>query len=198
MELKQYEEKVILEYFNNDDNHQYIHAIEVMNMALDINNIINLGINKSNIIIAAITHDAFKYKGKEHPDYAYKFILDNATLIKKEYKIENNDINLIAMACLQHHSHYIQNFNSPLAELINLANRIVNKEFDSTLMTLYNNASKEKCLIFYEAIFDVYREADFLFFQSQELYPEVFKAYNSTPKKLIVEFLINYFKANLL
>ena len=102
------------------------------------------------------------------------------------------------MACLQHHSHYIQNFNSPLAELINLANRIVNKEFDSTLMTLYNNASKEKCLIFYEAIFDVYREADFLFFQSQELYPEVFKAYNSTPKKLIVEFLINYFKANLL
>lgn len=192
VELKQYEEKVIFKHFDNDNDHQYIHGIEVMNMANDIKDVLKLDISRVLIFLAAISHDVEANKGESHHEEAYKFVKDNADLIMEEYRLEEGEVNLVAMACLQHKRNFDKNFHSGLSELIFVANKMVSGGYDSFLLKSYLNAVTEEHRSHQEVVLYLFEKFDELFFHKQKRFPVLYEHYLKAEKKRKVNLLSKY------
>jgi len=111
-------------YDKNDEAHKIDHADDVCNNALDINERLNLKIDKKEIILAAYIHDIFTGEDRKlHNKLAHDYVLLNTDdIFLKE--LDQITRNRIAIAVYEHRSSLqIVNFSGELAELIATADK---------------------------------------------------------------------------
>lgn len=110
-------------YYNDvDEGHNMKHVVNVMETALEINNVLNLTNRTDLIMIATIAHDMFSYTHRDkHHEKAYEFIMDIKYGMFKD--ISDDDRYIIARAVLEHRGSYKGEFYSSISELISAADR---------------------------------------------------------------------------
>lgn len=112
--------------YDADSEHGSEHVHDVMRLGININVDLDLGIDKKEIIVAALTHDMFSSTHrKEHHTKAQEWVSEN--LLKAnplfERMLDEEAVKRVAHAVGEHRGSYKGEFYSPLSELISSADR---------------------------------------------------------------------------
>ena len=90
---------ILEENYNQDDGHGLDHVMGVVQRALRGNNILNLGLNPKEIIVAGLFHDIFSKSNREnHHVKGYVFIINSRDL----EVFKDIDVVRVARAILEH------------------------------------------------------------------------------------------------
>ena len=128
--------KPILErFYSNSEGHGLKHVADVMYRALHYNEILSLGLNKREIVLASLLHDM--YSGTNRKNH---HILGHDYVMHSTHKVfDGVNKERVAKAILEHRASYTGEYSSLLSELISSADRgepdlteIVNRCYIST------------------------------------------------------------------
>lgn len=123
---KEIREKVLVYYNQNTPGHRWHHAVDVTNIALAMNERLNLCIRKKDIVAAALLHDVMEFKGrKEHHKEAMAWLgIGDAENWFNDLCIDHKlSFVGILLAVYEHRASYNGFYSSPLSELISSADR---------------------------------------------------------------------------
>lgn len=112
--------KPILEsFYNNSIGHGMDHVKNVMYRALYYNEILELNLNKKEIILASLLHDMFSESSrKTHHILGHEYVMNS-----KNKVFDDIDKERVAKAILEHRASYTGEYSSLLSELISSADR---------------------------------------------------------------------------
>ena len=108
-------------YKNNDKAHDIHHADEVCNLAIELNEISGYGIDEKLIMAAAYFHDIYSAYRVTHHTEAHKYVLSVPNVLKGTF--DQEEIGMIAKACLEHRDSWTGGFSTKLSEIISMADR---------------------------------------------------------------------------
>ena len=123
-------------YEENDDAHTIVHADNVCNLALNLNNNIDIKL----IILASYIHDIFNENRKIHHELAYKYVLSTQDKFLK--KLSSKELKLVAHAVLEHRASFKGEFYSILSEIISSADRGIPSLKNITIRSMQFNKAK--------------------------------------------------------
>ena len=109
------------EYLLNDPAHHIGHVIDVCDLALEINEKMDLGLNKMIIVGAAITHDIFTRYRNIHHVMVRDWLLEANEPWMRHFSAEERQ--LMAHAAGEHRASYKGEFTSIYSELLSSADR---------------------------------------------------------------------------
>ena len=112
--------KPILEsFYNNSEGHGIKHVTDVMYRALHYNEILNLKLNKREIILASLLHDMYSESNrKTHHILGHDYVMYSLHEV-----FDGIDKERVAKAILEHRASYTGEYSSLLSELISSADR---------------------------------------------------------------------------
>lgn len=123
---KEIREKVLSYYNQNTPGHRWHHAVDVMNIALKMNERLNLNIKKKDIVASALLHDVMESKGrKEHHKEAIAWLaIGDGEKWFYDLCIEHKlSFSGVLLAVYEHRASYNGFHSIPLSELISSADR---------------------------------------------------------------------------
>lgn len=172
-------------YELNSDSHGYKHLDEVYELAIKMNEKLDLKIPTKIIAIATYTHDMFSsINRKYHHELAYRYILDSNVYFLNN--IEHNDRVLIAYAVREHRASYTGEYKSILSELLSAADRgipdIKTTVYRSYLFTKENNPDAGELTIY--SLVEKHMKDKF----SNKGYARYNNVYNSYFKDELIEY----------
>jgi len=122
MVTKQEIRNFVLPFYNeNDLAHQINHADLVCDLALKLNDTLEIKEEVNLVLLAAYFHDLFAKDRKKHHELSYQYVMETKKDIISFLSAE--DRKKVAMACLQHRSSFHDDFYSPLSEIVSSADR---------------------------------------------------------------------------
>lgn len=105
----------------NDPAHREAHFKDVQHTAWMINEKLNLGYDKTLIMLAAYFHDLFAWSRHNHHEMSAHFI--KTTDFEPIVQLSSVDRAMLAAACAEHRASFKGGFSCEFAELINSADR---------------------------------------------------------------------------
>ena len=108
-------------YKENDLAHQIGHADEVCDLALKLNETLEVKEEVKLVMLAAYFHDIFAKDREVHHELSYTFVSETEEEIIAV--LSDEERKKVAMACLEHRSSFHDAFYSPLSEIISSADR---------------------------------------------------------------------------
>ena len=132
-------------YALSDPGHQWDHSVSVTELAMLMNQKLNLGVNTVEIIFAGLLHDIGLYTNNrdEHEIIGARLVqsdyrLEGIRMMIQSYDIELNDI---VNAILTHRASFSGEYRSVLCELISSADRLYPSvhQLVKRMILCYNN-----------------------------------------------------------
>lgn len=119
------------QYAINDRAHRLDHVVSVAELALEINERLELQIDRRLIVIPAICHDLFTWSRSNHQTLAYHYLktLNESWILA----FDEHERELMASACAEHRASYDGSYTSILSELIASADRGRPTDFDTVV-----------------------------------------------------------------
>lgn len=108
-------------YKENDLAHQIDHADDVCDLALKLNETLEVKEEVTLVIMAAYFHDIFAKDREVHHELSYNYVSEMQNEILSD--LSDEDRKKVAMACLEHRSSFHDTFYSPISEIITSADR---------------------------------------------------------------------------
>lgn len=126
---------VLESFYNNSVGHGIKHVTDVMYRALHYNEILNLKLNKKEIVLSSLLHDMYSESSrKTHHILGCEYVMKSTSKV-----FDGIDKERVAKAILEHRASYNGEYSSLLSELISSADRgepnlteIVNRCYIST------------------------------------------------------------------
>lgn len=115
--VERYEQR----YSYNDKAHRIDHVVGVCNLALKLNEQLELGIDRRLIVIPAICHDLFTWSRSNHHELGRLWLLTANEGWLEQYTADER--HLMANAIAEHRASYKGEYGSTLSELIASADR---------------------------------------------------------------------------
>lgn len=108
-------------YAMNDRAHQITHVISVCDLAVEINDSLELSLSNSILVGAALTHDLFNNNRELHHELALSYLKNNGIDWLDEFSTE--DRRLMAHAAGEHRASFKGTYTSLYSEVIAAADR---------------------------------------------------------------------------
>jgi len=127
-------------YENVDKGHGLVHVNAVCDLALEINDSLNLNLSEYDIILSAIAHDIYSHTSRRtHAEKGEAYILNDTGVI---YDYVDDKV-LVAKAVGEHRASYTGEHSSVLSELISAADR-GEPNFNHILKRIYECTKDKK------------------------------------------------------
>lgn len=108
-------------YQINDRAHQIAHVITVTDEAMEINRVLELGLDDCILVGAAMTHDLFNTNREMHHDLVRMYLLTNSIYWMREFSEKERMI--MAAAAGEHRASYKGEYTSMYSEVVSAADR---------------------------------------------------------------------------
>jgi HD superfamily phosphodiesterase len=118
------EEITRIYYEGNDDAHGFVHIREVAQNVLDICENRKESLETIKLcLMAAYIHDIFTNVRDTHHQASANWVLENSDRLRRTFEIDQDGIQKVSDACLQHRASYKGNYSSLVSEIVSAADR---------------------------------------------------------------------------